>query len=404
MTLEMNAIIKSNIVSLLMIFFGYSYATTHSFIMSSIEIKNDSLAQPTGLPFARPRHEEIDLLSLLEVLFRSAKTVIFVTAVFAVLGAAMALVMPQKWTSEAVISTAETPQLIELQRMIIQLQVLDVDTQIDAKYLESLFLKKFDSRSMQEAFLRSSPWVQAQLSKAQGNTASLQLAITNVAQKIKMQSNDSPKVASPYSSWTLSFTAPKAQDAQRVLSDYINYVSLAVQKEVIDNLRASVDLKTRMEESRLTLERNNLVNQHNIAIQRLHYSLEVANAAGIKKPVYSNGQAVKDDPDYSIALGADGLAQKLEIERSIKDVSALNAAIQNREYRLAELKKLNVEETDFTPVNFQMSASLPVKNDGPRKLFIVVLATLVGLIIACGTVLLRHAMAQRVIRETAILP
>ncbi|XES83554.1 LPS O-antigen length regulator Wzz(fepE) [Franconibacter pulveris] len=372
--------------------------------MSSIEIKNDSPAQPGGLSFQRTRHEEIDLLSILQVLFHSAKTVIFVTAVFAVLGATLALLMPQKWTSEAVISTAETPQLIELQRMFIQLQVLDVDTQIDAKYLESLFLKKFDSRSMQEAFLRSSPWVQVQLSKAQGDTASLQRAIANVAQRFKMQSNDNPKIASPYSSWTLSFTAPKAQDAQRVLSDYINYVSLAVQKEVIANLRSAVDLKSRVEESRLALERNNLVNQHNIAIQRLHYSLEVANAAGIKKPVYSNGQAVKDDPDYSIALGADGLAQKLEIERSIKDVSELNAAIQNREYRLAELKKLNVEETDFTPVNFQMSASLPMKNDGPGKLIVLVMATLAGLIVACGIVLLRDAMAQRVMREPAILP
>jgi len=130
----------------------------------------------------------------------------------------------------------------------------------------------------------------------------------------------------------------------------------------------------------------------------------VANAAGIKKPVYSNGQAVKDDPDYSIALGADGLAQKLEIERSIKDVSALNAAIQDREYRLAELKKLNVEETDFSPVNFQMSASLPIKSDGPGKLLILVLASLVGLMIACGTVLIRHAMAERAAREEAMLP
>ena len=40
-----------------------------------------------------------------------------------------------------------------------------------------------------------------------------------------------------------------------------------------------------------------MTNIHNTNLQRLNYSLEVANAAGIKKPVYSNGQAVKDDPD-----------------------------------------------------------------------------------------------------------
>ncbi len=39
-------------------------------------------------------------------------------------------------------------------------------------------------------------------------------------------------------------------------------------------------------------------NQLDANIQRLNYSLDIANAAGIKKPVYSNGQAVKDDPDF----------------------------------------------------------------------------------------------------------
>lgn len=63
------------------------------------------------------------------------------------------------------------------------------------------------------------------------------------------------------------------------------------------------------------VDRVRLTNIHNTNLQRLNYSLEVANAAGIKKPVYSNGQAVKDDPDYSVALGADGIAQKLQIEK-----------------------------------------------------------------------------------------
>ncbi|SQB21291.1 ferric enterobactin transport protein FepE [Citrobacter koseri] len=46
------------------------------------------------------------------------------------------------------------------------------------------------------------------------------------------------------------------------------------------------------------MDRVRLRNQLDANIQRLNYSLEIANAAGIKKPVYSNGQAVKDDPDF----------------------------------------------------------------------------------------------------------
>ncbi|TAT62957.1 LPS O-antigen length regulator, partial [Enterobacter cloacae] len=112
-------------------------------------------------------------------------------------------------------------------------------------------------------------------------------------------------------------------------------------------------------------------NIHNTNLQRLNYSLEVANAAGIKKPVYSNGQAVKDDPDYSVALGADGIAQKLQIEKNLKDVSELNADFQNREYYLAQLKKLSVEDVKLEPFKYQLSPSMPVKKDDPGKALIV---------------------------------
>ncbi|MEX5383812.1 LPS O-antigen length regulator Wzz(fepE) [Cronobacter muytjensii] len=365
--------------------------------MSSIDIKNNPLTPATDYRLLDRQRTEIDLIALIEVLFKSRKMIFSITALFIVMGLAVAFLLPQKWTSQAVVSVPETRQLIELQRMLVSLQVLDTDAAIDAASLENMFLKKFDSRALQEKFLRTSPWVQEQVKSAQGDTESLQRAITMVAQRIKMQSNDDPKspTASPYSSWTLSFTAPKAQDAQRVLKEYINYAALAVQREVLENLRTTIELKVKSEESRLEIERNNLNNEHKIAIQRLNYSLQVANAAGIKKPVYSNGQAVKDDPDYSIALGADGLAQKLQIERSISDVTALNSAIQSREYRLAELKKLNLAEVDFLPFHYQMTPSLPVKSDGPGKALVVILMALAGLIIACATVLMRDMLAQR---------
>ena len=73
-------------------------------------------------------------------------------------------------------------------------------------------------------------------------------------------------------------------------------------------------------------------NQLDANIQRLNYSLDIANAAGIKKPVYSNGQAVKDDPDFSISLGADGIERKLEIEKAVTDVAELNGELRNRQY------------------------------------------------------------------------
>ncbi|SUG28410.1 ferric enterobactin transport protein FepE [Salmonella enterica subsp. arizonae] len=104
-----------------------------------------------------------------------------------------------------------------------------------------------------------------------------------------------------FTSWTLSFTAPTREEAQKVLSGYIQYISAIVVKETLENIRNQLEIKTRYEQEKLAMDRVRLRNQLDANIQRLRYSLEIANAAGIKKPVYSNGQAVKDDPDFSIS-------------------------------------------------------------------------------------------------------
>ncbi|WP_061707308.1 LPS O-antigen length regulator Wzz(fepE) [Pseudenterobacter timonensis] len=349
------------------------------------------------VPPAVHHAKEIDLLRLLELLFAAKKRIVAIVFAFAVAGLAIALMMPQKWTSKAVVTPAEQTQWNDLQQMLVALQVLDVGAGVDRGDTFNLFIKKFQSQSLLEEYMKSSPYVMAQLENAEVDPLELHRAVVNIAEKMKAQDNAAAKDADkmPYTSWTLSFTAPTAEDAQVVLNGYIDYIASIVQKETMLNIRNVLALKTRIEKERLELDRVRLTNAHNTNMQRLNYSLEVANAAGIKKPVYSNGQAVKDDPDYSVALGADGIAEKLRIEKSLKDISELNADFQNRQYHLAQLEKLSVNNVKFVPFSYQLSPSLPVKKDGPGKALIVILAALVGGILACGGVLLREAIDSR---------
>lgn len=349
------------------------------------------------VPPAVHHAKEIDLLRLLELLFAAKKRIVAIVFAFAVAGLAIALMMPQKWTSKAVVTPAEQTQWNDLQQMLVALQVLDVGAGVDRGDTFNLFIKKFQSQSLLEEYMKSSPYVMAQLKNAEVDPLELHRAVVNIAEKMKAQDNAAAKDADkmPYTSWTLSFTAPTAEDAQVVLNGYIDYIASIVQKETMLNIRNVLALKTRIEKERLELDRVRLTNAHNTNMQRLNYSLEVANAAGIKKPVYSNGQAVKDDPDYSVALGADGIAEKLRIEKSLKDISELNADFQNRQYHLAQLEKLSVNNVKFVPFSYQLSPSLPVKKDGPGKALIVILAALVGGILACGGVLLREAIDSR---------
>ena len=365
--------------------------------MSAMDFKkNTDLDFPSyATPAISPK--EIDLLGLLDVLLAAKKRIVTIVFIFALAGLAIAFMLPQKWTSKAVITPAEQTQWNPLRQMMVALQVLDVKAQVTRSEIFDLFIKKFQSQSLLKEYLTSSPYVMSQLEEVEVDALELHRAVVNIAERMKAvndaQAKDADKV--PYVSWTLSFTAPKASDAQTVLEGYINYIAAVVEKETVQNIRNQIALRTNEVEQQLKLDRVRLTNIHNTNLQRLNYSLEVANAAGIKKPVYSSGQAVKDDPDYSVALGADGIAQKLQIEKNLKDVTELNAEFQNREYYLAQLKNLSFADVKLEPFRYQLSPSLPVKKDGPGKALIVILAALLGGLFACGSVLLREAMLSR---------
>ncbi|QMN59538.1 LPS O-antigen length regulator Wzz(fepE) [Citrobacter freundii] len=365
--------------------------------MSSLNIKQDNVSEFTGYPQPAANANEIDLVNLIEILWRARTKIIATVFAFACVGILVSFLLPQKWTSQAIVTPAEPVQWQSLENMLTKLRVLDMDISVSRGDVFNLFIKKFQSPSLLEEYLRSSPYVMDQLKGADIDEMELHQAIVRLSEKMKAVDTNLGKKneTSLYTSWTLSFTAPQAEEAQSVLKGYIQYISDIVVKETLEDIRNKLSIKTSFEKERLEMDRVRLKNQLEANIQRLNYSLEIANAAGIKKPVYSNGQAVKDDPDFSISLGADGIERKLEIEKSVTDVAEINGELRNRQYHVEQLLAMNVSDVKFTPFKYQLTPSLPVKKDGPAKSMIVILAALLGGMVACGGVLLNYAMVSR---------
>ena len=372
--------------------------------MSSLNIKQDNVSEFTGYPQPTANANEIDLVNLIEILWRARAKIIATVFAFACVGILVSFLLPQKWTSQAIVTPAEAVQWQGLENTLTKLRVLDMDISVSRGDVFNLFIKKFQSPSLLEEYLRSSPYVMDQLKGADIDEMELHQAIVRLSEKMKAVDTNLGKKneTSLYTAWTLSFTAPQAEEAQSVLKGYIQYISALVVKETLEDIRNKLFIKTSYEKERLEMDRVRLKNQLEANIQRLNYSLEIANAAGIKKPVYSNGQAVKDDPDFSISLGADGIERKLEIEKSVTDVAEINGELRNRQYHVEQLLAMNVGDVTFTPFKYQLSPSLPVKKDGPAKSMIVILAALLGGIVACGGVLLNYAMVSRKQKMTFI--
>ncbi|EDP9824463.1 LPS O-antigen length regulator [Salmonella enterica subsp. enterica] len=365
--------------------------------MPSLNVKQEKNQSFAGYSLPPANSHEIDLFSLIEVLWQAKRRILATVFAFACVGLLLSFLLPQKWTSQAIVTPAESVQWQGLERTLTALRVLDMEVSVDRGSVFNLFIKKFSSPSLLEEYLRSSPYVMDQLKGAQIDEQDLHRAIVLLSEKMKAVDSNAGKKneASLFTSWTLSFTAPTREEAQKVLAGYIQYISDIVVKETLENIRNQLEIKTRYEQEKLAMDRVRLKNQLDANIQRLHYSLEIANAAGIKRPVYSNGQAVKDDPDFSISLGADGISRKLEIEKGVTDVAEIDGDLRNRQYHVEQLAAMNVSDVKFTPFKYQLSPSLPVKKDGPGKAVIIILAALIGGMMACGGVLLRHAMVSR---------
>ncbi|EHP9294349.1 LPS O-antigen length regulator [Salmonella enterica subsp. enterica serovar Infantis] len=365
--------------------------------MPSLNVKQEKNQTFAGYSLPPANSHEIDLFSLIEVLWQAKRRILATVFAFACVGLLLSFLLPQKWTSQAIVTPAESVQWQGLERTLTALRVLDMEVSVDRASVFNLFIKKFSSPSLLEEYLRSSPYVMDQLKGAQIDEQDLHRAIVLLSEKMKAVDSNAGKKneTSLFTSWTLSFTAPTREEAQKVLAGYIQYISDIVVKETLENIRNQLEIKTRYEQEKLAMDRVRLKNQLDANIQRLHYSLEIANAAGIKRPVYSNGQAVKDDPDFSISLGADGISRKLEIEKGVTDVAEIDGDLRNRQYHVEQLAAMNVSDVKFTPFKYQLSPSLPVKKDGPGKAVIIILAALIGGMMACGGVLLRHAMVSR---------
>ncbi|EED3960200.1 LPS O-antigen length regulator [Salmonella enterica subsp. enterica serovar Kentucky] len=365
--------------------------------MPSLNVKQEKNQSFAGYSLPPANSHEIDLFSLIEVLWQAKRRILATVFAFACVGLLLSFLLPQKWTSQAIVTPAESVQWQGLERTLTALRVLDMEVSVDRGSVFNLFIKKFSSPSLLEEYLRSSPYVMDQLKGAQIDEQDLHRAIVLLSEKMKAVDSNAGKKneTSLFTSWTLSFTAPTREEAQKVLAGYIQYISDIVVKETLENIRNQLEIKTRYEQEKLAMDRVRLKNQLDANIQRLHYSLEIANAAGIKRPVYSNGQAVKDDPDFSISLGADGISRKLEIEKGVTDVAEIDGDLRNRQYHVEQLAAMNVSDVKFTPFKYQLSPSLPVKKDGPGKAVIIILAALIGGMMACVGVLLRHAMVSR---------
>ena len=167
--------------------------------MSSLNIKQDRDSEFTAYPQTTVNGNEIDLVGLIEILWRARTKIIATVFAFACIGLLVSFLLPQKWTSEAVVTPAEPVQWQELENTLTKLRVLDMDISVSRGDVFNLFIKKFQSPLLLEEYLRSSPYVLEQLKGADFDEMDLHRAIVRLSEKMTAVDSNLSKKMKPRS-------------------------------------------------------------------------------------------------------------------------------------------------------------------------------------------------------------
>lgn len=359
---------------------------------------NSKIPSDYGFPNVNSSKDEIDLFELMAIIFKSKIKIIFTTLIFIIIGLVITFILPQRWTSTAVIVSPGDEQIQVLDKITTNLSVLDIKLDINSDYLLSTFKQNFDSQDLREQYLVNTEYFKRLMrDKPEDGLEKRALIERIVNENITSVSplRDKGDNDKEYRYYKLSYSAMTATDARDLLQGYINYVNSIVNADVSRKIQRAVDLAKGIGTDKYTLDLLRAKNNQEVKIERLKYATSIADAAGIKKPVYSSGSAISDDPDFPITMGSDALNRKLEIEKSVTDLASINAEILNRRLYLDKLNALEIPKVEVVPFKYLQQPTEPTKRDAPKRGLIMILFALAGLVGSVGFVLVDHFMRER---------
>ena len=355
---------------------------------------NQNVHMPMQHP-ASPDSDEIDLFELCHTLWDKKFVIVACTLLVTALAVFYAFTAEQRWTSIAYVSAPRVEQIkayLDQRRALARADgIKTVDTALLVKNLFASFIDLSSSQRTKQEFLAKSQYYKdLSANMSAGDAERILAGLANKNLQVKLPGKDQ---IAPY--YTVSFTAHTAQTAQEVLSAYIAMVNKKafdlIDGEFEDALIASV----RSRQAELEGIEFKLKSARENRIVTLQTALATAGRAGLKD--YATGRNVAGNTvielrnaDHLFMLGEKYLAAELDTAKTSPLIFPARYYDIKRELSLLEpLLKYSIASSDS--YSYQLSPTLPVSRDAPKRSLIIVLGILLGGMLGCGCVLIGEA-------------
>lgn len=296
--------------------------------------------------------DEIDLLDLLVQLWKGKKTIIVSVCITTILAIGYIAVAKEKWTSTAIITP---PQLGQLADYPTAVAVIDPS---NSKDISNDVFANFVSRVSAETlkFLPEKP---------------LDIKQTNPGSK---------------DSFTVSFSAETAKDAQKSLATVLNTVNKQTSSSFYSNAEKALEVRMQAINTALDAQVKTAEEKKARRLNALSEALKVAEATNTKSVSVKEVTGLSDEMLFM--LGEPALKTIIANETSWP-LYLSDSYYSNREtlQALREIKLSDSGNDKFEAFSFSQQPSLPIIKDAPKKSLILILSVLLGGLIGAGIVL-----------------
>lgn len=310
-----------------------------------------------------PIHESIDLVDILKQLKRGKWIIIGFIILTTLLAVVYLFTAKEKWTSNAIVTYPDSGQIASYTNAMGVLYSQNPGNAPSITEVQQRFFGRFNSAI-------------AALSEQLDNQESPEKLSITPASKDQ---------AVPIK---VSYTAHSAGAAQKTLTTYIQQINKRVVNELNDDLQTSIDSKIESLHAQLIAQEKVAQEKKDKRLEVLNQALIIAEQSNIKTPVVQQAESLSEDTLF--VLGSNALSATIKNE-STRPLPLDGSYFAAREALLA-LTALKSNPDVTYSIRYVMKPDLPFYLDSPKKILVISLGILLGLILGSVFVILRNAV------------
>ena len=357
--------------------------------------------------------DEVDLIELIRTLWKKKLWIILSAFVFTIIAAGYAFTAKEQWISTTIVVAPRSTDLGNLLLVRAEYARIIGDSEFSAGGLSDSLYGQFKhfllSSDLKREFLSQSTLVKEYTKEMIEEQRSnyIENAILNDLVVHEVDPNKKDLKALDKIGLKITFSAETPKLAQAVLTDYVNFVNLHILNQTNKEFKLGFDLrldglrfsKKQIEESLTEAKKvqvENLTNALGIAKKAGITDFSKGNSKNLSIPEYMLGEgrlSISDsklaDGTYLFMLGEKYLQAQLDIAKNTEIVYPVD--YYSTERQLVKLTELEPRLDDIGEVKsyyYLSSPDYPMIKDKPKKLLILVIGFLIGLILSSFIILL----------------